>query len=117
MLQKYEIAVNSNINRLTIKEFAVLETKSRKLIDYIPVNEDYSLLLEISYELDSIRETITKGQKALIAELRSPNFFPIYPYIEIIANKIKDVINGDDLSTTEIFLDDRTLLSTHNEEN
>ena len=113
MLQRYDIARDDRTNRLLIKEFAVLETKSRKLIDYIPVKEDYSLLLEISYDGDKIRETIREGQKALITELRTKNFFPIYPCIESIAQKVTDVFNDGDQSTYEVFFDDRTLLSTY----
>ena len=66
MLQRYDITRDDQTNRLSIKEFAVLETKSRKRDDFKPIKKDYALLHEVSYESDIIRAAIGEGQKALI---------------------------------------------------
>ena len=116
MFQRYEIDRNDQTNRLSIKEFAVLEKKSNKHYDYRPVREDYSLIHQVSYDGEIIRAAISQGQNALISELRSGDFFPIYPCVEIIAEKVAGLFNGNTDSVSEVFFDDRTLLSTYDEE-
>ena len=116
MLQRYDITRNDQTNRLSIKEFAVLETKSRKRDTFKPIKKDYSLLHEVSYDSDMIRAAIGEGQKALILELRSGAFFPIYPCAEILAEKVTGLFNGSSEPDLEVFFDDRTLLSTFEEE-
>jgi len=116
MLQRYDIAVNDQASRLSIKEFAVLETKSRKRDSFKPTNENYSLVHEVSYDRALIRAAIRKGQGALIAELRTGDFFPIYPCVEIIAERVTGMFNGHAAPVSEVFFDDRTLLSTYVEE-
>ena len=113
MLQRYEIGRNEQTNRLSIKEFAVLEKKSNKHHDQIPIKEDYSLIHEVSYEGEIIRAAISEGQNALISELRSGDFFPIYPCIEIIAERVVGLFSGNTDPVSEVFFDDRTLLSTY----
>ena len=116
MLQKFEIARNDQTDCLWIKEYAVLVTKSHKRHDYKPSTEDYSLIHVISYEGDLIRAAIRAGKKDLISQLRSGDFFPIYPCIELIANSVTAIFNGNAEPTSEVFFDDRTILSTYDEE-
>jgi hypothetical protein len=116
MLQRYEIDRNDQTNRLSIKEFAVLEKKSHKNHNYRPIKDDYSLIHEVSYDSEIIRAAITEGQNALISELRCGDFFPIYPCVEIIAERVTGLFNGKKDPVSEVFFDDRTLLSTHDEE-
>ena len=116
MLQRYDLNRNDQTNRLSIKEFAVLETKSRKRDTFKPIKKDYALLHEVSYDSDIIRAAIGEGQKALISELRSGAFFPIYPCAEILAERVTGLFNGGSDPDLEVFFDDRTLLSTFEEE-
>ena len=113
MLQRYDIERNDQTNRLSIKEFAVLETKSRKRNTFEPLKTDYSLIHEVSYDSDIIRAAIGEGQTALISELRSYDFFPIYPCVEILAERVTRLFNGNAEPDSEVFFDDRTLLSTY----
>jgi polyisoprenoid-binding protein YceI len=103
MLQRYDIARNDQTNRLSIKEFAVLETKSRRRDNYEPIETDYSLLHEVSYDVDIIRAAIREGQKALISELRSGDFFPIGSCAEIIAESVTGLFNGKAEPVSEVF--------------
>ena len=116
MLQRYDITRNDQSNRLSIKEFAVLETKSRKRDTFKPIKKDYALLDEVSFDSDKIRAAIGEGPQALITELRSGDFFPIYPCAEIIAERVTGLFNGNSAPDLEVFFDDRTLLSTFEEE-
>ena len=115
MLQRYDITMIDQTNRLSIKEFAVLETKSRSRDKYEPLKTDYSLIHEVSYEVDIIRSAIQNGSEALISELRSGDFFPIGSCAKIIAEKVTGFLDGDTEPVSEVYFDDRTLLSTYNE--
>jgi hypothetical protein len=112
MLQRYDITRNDQKNRLSIKEFAVLEAKSRKLNNFKPIDKDYSLIHEVSYDGDIIRAAIKDGQEALISELRSGDFFPIYPCVKIIAKGVTALFNGNSEPASEVYFDDRAGLST-----
>lgn len=116
MLQRFDIARNSQTNCISIKEFAVIETKSHKRHDYKPTEKDYALVHEVSYDGDLIHAAIKEGQKALISELRSAYFFPTYPCVELIANSVTALFNGNAGPTFEVHFDDRTILSTYDEE-
>ena len=115
MLQRYDIARDDRANRLSIKEFAVLDTKSHRRNNYQPIQKNYSIVHEVSFDGDVIRAAISEGQKALISALRSGDFFPIYPCVELIAKRVTELFNGASESASEMFFDDRTLLSTYEE--
>ena len=66
MLQRYDISMNGETDRLSIKEFAVIERKLRKHDDSDPTKENFSLMYEVAYEGDDIREAIVRGQDAFI---------------------------------------------------
>ena len=116
MLQRYDIARIDQTNRLSIKEFAVLEIKSHKRNSYQPIQKDYSLIHEVSFDSDVIRTAINEGQEALVSALRSGDFFLFYPCLELIAEKVTALFNGNSEPTSKVFFDDRILLSTYVEE-
>ena len=61
MLQRYDIAMNDKTNRLSIKEFVVLETEFRNRNNYKRIKRNYSLIHEVLYDGEMIREAINKG--------------------------------------------------------
>ena len=111
MLQRYDISMNDETNRLSIKEFAVVERTLKKLDYSDPAKENFSLLHEVAYDGDDIREAIVKGQDALISALRSDNFFPISSCVELIAEKVTELLNGNTDSFSELFFDDRNVFA------
>ena len=113
MLQKYNISMDSNTNRLSIREFAVTERKPRKS-EYINLTvENFSLMHEVTYDLDIIRAAIHEGSEALISELRSDDFFPIGSCAKILAESVTGFLDVDTEPVSEVIFDDRTLLSTY----
>lgn len=110
MLQRFDTAKNDQTNRLSIKEFAYLKTKSRRRDDLKPIRKDFSLVHEISYDCDRIRTAIKKGHSALISVLRTKDFFPVLPCVEMIAVKVTVLFDGNSESTSEVFFDDRSIL-------
>ena len=116
MLQKYNIVMDDQADRLSIKEYAVLDTKSRKRIYYSFGEQDYSLIYEVSFEGDVIRAAIKTGQKALISALRTEDFYPVGSCATIIAERVTGLINGDAELESEIVFDDRTLIESFGQE-
>lgn len=115
MLQRYDISMDAEENRLSIKEFAVLTTISRKREPSNPVELNYSLIHEEAYDVDLIRDAIHEGKEYLIKELRSDSFFPIQSCIEIIAEGVIELFDGDSNPFSKIFFDDRTTFSKEDE--
>jgi hypothetical protein len=113
MLQRYDISIDNDTNRLSIQEFAVIGRKPRKS-EYSDYSlETFSLIHEVSYEVDTIRAASQRGAEALISEIRSPAFFPVESCAEAIAESVTGLLNGDPEPASEVFFDDRTLLSTY----
>ena len=115
MLQRYDISIDSDSNRLSIQEFAVIGQKQRKGEHYDRSLETFSLIHEVSYEVDTIRAAIQKGAEALISEIRSPAFYPVGSCAEAIAESVTGLLADDSEPAAEVFFDDRTLLSTFTE--
>ncbi|CAB1064950.1 hypothetical protein D1BOALGB6SA_9747 [Olavius sp. associated proteobacterium Delta 1] len=113
MLQRYDISIDSDTNRLSIKEFAVIGRKPRKSEYYDFTLETFSLIHEVSYDVDKIRAAVQEGAVALISEIRSDAFFPIGSCAEVIAEGVSGLFNGNPEPVSEVFFDDRTLLSTN----
>ena len=112
MLQRYNLSMDNDTNRLSIKEFAVIGRKPRKSEYYDYTLETFSLIHEVSLDVDIIRAAIQEGADALISEIRSPAFFPIGSCAEVIAETVTGFLNGNTDPVSEVFFDDRTLLST-----
>ena len=113
MLQRYDISIDNDTNRLSIKEFAVIGRKPRKSEYYDYTLETFSQIHEVSYDGDKIRAAIQEGAEALISEIRSPAFYPIGSCAEVIAETVTGYLNGNTDPVSEVFFDDRTLLSTY----
>jgi len=111
MLQRFDISLDAETNRLSIKEFAVIERQFRKRDSYEPAKENFSLMHEVAYDGDDIREAIKKGDGALISALRSDNFYPISACVERIAKKVFELFNGNSNNFSELIFDDRIHLS------
>jgi len=116
MIQRYDISMNNDTDRLSIKEFAVIGRKPRKQENFDPVQEYFSLIHEATYDGHIIRAAIKEGSDVLISELRSDDFFPIGSYVKIIAERVAGLFNDNTGPVSEMFFDDRTLLSTDDEE-
>jgi hypothetical protein len=116
MLQRFDIARNDLTNRLSIKEFAYLKIKSHRRDDLKPIGEDFSLVHEISYDCDKIRTAIQKGHRALISVLRTKDFFPVLPCVEVIAVKVTVLFSNNSEPTSEVFFDDRSILGINDVE-
>ncbi len=100
MKQKYEISISYKKNELTIKEFAELEK-----IDI------YTLLCEEIYDAENIKSAMSEGKKALIAAIRTINFYPPALYVEKIAEAIKKLYSSKKDQSVELFFNDLNFMS------
>lgn len=113
MLQRYDISIDNDTNRLSIQEFAVIGQKPQKSEYYDYSLETFSLIHEVSFEVDVIRAAVQKGAQALISEIRTPDFYPVGSCAEAIAEGVTGLFDGDPEPASEVYFDDRSLLSTH----
>ncbi len=110
MLQRYDISIDGDTNRLSINEYAVLGRRYRVRENVKPAKDKYYLIYEATYNSDTIRAAIEKGKMALISELRSDGFFPIYSCAELLAAKVTELFETRNGDSTELFFDDRTAI-------
>ena len=115
MLQRYDLSMDGDIDRLSIKEFAVLGRTLRKSDLSEPSNEDFIFIHEVTYDGDTIRAAIKEGREGLISELRSDDFFPIRPCAEVIADGVIELFENHSDPFPKLFFDDRTLFSSEDE--
>jgi len=116
MLQRYDISMDNDTNQISIREFAVIgrKPKKREYSDF--TLENFSLMHEVTFDVDIIRAAIREGSETLISELRSDAFFPIGSCAKVIAETVTGLFNGNTEPVSEVFFDDRTLLSNFTEE-
>jgi hypothetical protein len=109
MLQKYDIMMDMESNRLLIKEFAVIDEKTSKYVHTDPTKKKYELIHEVDYDGDTIRAVSKEGREALIAELRTDDFFPNHSCAKVLAGKVTQLLGDKSELSSEMFFDDRSL--------
>ena len=115
MLQRYDISMDSNANRLSIKEFAVLGKILKKRENFEPTNEKYLFVYKVTYNGDKIRAAISEGKEALISELRTDDFFPIRSCVEILVERVMELFENHSDPFTEVYFDDLALFNKDDE--
>ena len=99
MKQKYTIINDSQNKKWIIREFAELD------------KETLSLLCEETYESKTIKAAMKAGKDALIASLRTNNFYPPSRYVEKIAKAVVGLCGTKDKESVDLFFDDIELLT------
>ena len=112
MQQRYDISVDADKDRLSIKEYTILERPGRMQSNVDNAQLEYSLIHEETYDGDVIRAAIDEGKEALIAALRTDNFYPIQSSAEHIAEKVIGVFDNTSDSMVKLYTDDMALLAS-----
>jgi hypothetical protein len=110
MRQKYLISRNLERNVLRIMEYAVLNKDLNKVASEKLHRENFSLLVEETYESEIIKKSISLGNNALVKTLRTHNIFPISPYACKIAETIRELYSLSEDGDRELFFDDMDLI-------
>ena len=111
MRQKYVISRNGVKNKLTIREYAIIDKNLKKVPSSILEKRNFSFLSEETYESEIIVSSISKGMDVLVAVLRTHNIFPIGPYAIKIAESVATLYNSSEGDSVELFFDDTDLIS------
>ncbi len=112
MRQKYVISRNGAKSKLKIREYAILDTRLKKVASSMLRKENFSFLCEETYESEIIVSSISKGMNALVAILRTHNIFPIEPYATKIAESVMALYNSSEEDSVELFFDDGDVVSS-----
>jgi len=110
MRQKYVIAREGPDHQLSIKEYAVIETKVKKPVASMAKNRKFTFYCEETYEGKVIVQSISNGLKSLLGILRTPNFYPIEPYATQIAESVIKLYKSSDNGPVELIFDDLDLV-------
>jgi hypothetical protein len=111
MRQKYVISREGPSNMLTITEYAIIETKVKKPIPSTAQKGKFTFFCKETYEDKVIVKSISNGIKALVAILRTRNFYPIEPYAIKIAETVMALYNSSENGPVELLFDDVDLVS------
>lgn len=112
MRQKFIISRGGPNNKLSIKEYAVIETKVKKPASSIAQKGKFTYFCEETYESKTISRSVSFGVKPLVAMLRTHNFYPIEPYATKIAETVMTLYNSSENGPVELFFDDVDLVTT-----
>jgi hypothetical protein len=111
MRQKFLISRNLKKEELRIMEYAVIDKDLKKVTEQNLRKDNFSLVGQETYKSKAIIDSIARGNTDLIGTLRTHNIFPINTYASKIAEKIREIYTLSEDLTTELFFDDRDLLS------
>ncbi len=111
MRQKFLISRNLERKELRIMEYAVIDKDLKKVSSDNLRKDNFSLVGEETYKSEAILDSIARGGTDLVETLRTHNIFPISTYAFKIAEKIRERYTLSEDFTTELFFDDRDLIS------
>jgi len=99
MKHKYVFSKDNGTGELSIKEYAEL-------------NKDvFTPICETVYDVKQFEAALAQGHAALMAEMRTQNFYPPTSFSEKIVFGISDMISTGGQEMVEIFCDDADFLT------
>lgn len=109
MRQKFKIFQDTEKNTLTIREYADVNKRPKRMVPTMLIKEDFSFMAEESYDGASISKSIAKGVEALVTTLRTTNLFPIKPHATKIAESIIAIYGSSENNSAELLFDDQSV--------
>ena len=111
MRQKYVISQEGAQHDFKIREYAVIDKNLRNVDSDMLRQEDFEFLCEETYSHARIERSIARGKEAVVEVLRTPNLFPIRPYVVKIAESVMVLFDSSDNQSMELFFDDTDLVA------
>ena len=99
MKHKYVFSKDSATGELLIREYAELN------------KDTFSAVCDTVYDVKRFEEALARGPVALMAEMRTQNFYPPTSFSEKIVLGISDMMSAGDQEMIEIFCDDADFLT------
>ena len=112
MRQKYVISQEGAKHDFKIREYAVIDKNLRNVDSDMLRQEDFEFLCEETYSHARIERSVARGREALVDALRTPNLFPIRPYVLKIAESVMILFDSPESRSVELFFDDTDLVAT-----
>ena len=113
MRQKYIISQEGDKHDLKIREYAIIDKNLRNVHSSMLRQTDYEFLCEETYSHARIERSILKGKEAVADTLRTPNMFPIRPYVIKMAESVMTLYDSAENESVELFFDDTDLVASH----
>ena len=111
MRQKYRICQSKKKKTLNIQEYAVVEKDTKNVPSAVLRDDHFDLVAEQQYNAETIAQSAVLGCNAVVDMLRTPNWFPIGPYAEKIAETVIILTNEGSDRCIELFFDDNDLMA------
>ena len=110
MRQKYILTQKGPDGDLHIQEYAVVD-KDLKNMDRDLLHDDhFDFISEVRYSGSDIQRSISQGPSFLVGTLRTPNFFPIAPYANKLAESVTALYDESQDGSIVLFFDDVDLM-------
>lgn len=104
MRHKYIIRMTDDRKEILISELAEVD------------KDMFSSLCEETFTLDVLTPSAAEGDDALVAALRSVNFYPPMEYATQIAAAVKEILDSENPERRELIIDDRQVLEAEEAE-
>ncbi len=111
MRQKYIISQEGTRHDFKIREYAIIDKNLKNVATPLLRQEDYEFLCEETYSHDRIERSISKGKEAVVNVLRTPNMYPIRPYVVKMAESVMVMYDSAENQSVELFFDDTDLVA------
>lgn len=112
MRQKYIISQEGAEHGFKIREYAIIDKNLKNVASSMLRQEDYEFLCEETYSHARIERSISQGKEAVANALRTPNMFPIRPYVIKMAESVMVLFDSADDRSVELFFDDTDLVAS-----
>ncbi|MGD9332918.1 MAG: hypothetical protein PVJ53_16510 [Desulfobacterales bacterium] len=113
MRQKYIISQEGTQHDFKIREYAIIDKNLKNVASSMLRQEDFEFLCEETYSHARIERSISQGKEAVVDTLRTPNMFPIRPYVVKMAESVMVLFDSADDGSVELFFDDTDLVASH----
>ena len=110
MRQKFVISRSNIKNKLTIKEYAIIDNIPKNAVLFKVQKERYTLLGQETYDSEIIKRHLTEGKSELVSILRTNNLFPIGSYANKIAESVIELYKLKKDHSAELLFNDMDLL-------
>jgi len=112
MRQKYIISQEGSQHDFKIREYAIIDKNLRNVASSLLRQEDYEFLCEETYSHAHIERSVSQGRDAVVDVLRTPNLFPIRPYVVKLAEQVMVLFDSAENESVELFFDDTDLVAS-----
>lgn len=99
MKYKYVFSKDHDASQFIIREYAELS------------KEIFSIVCESSYDLKQIEDAMADGYDAVMAKMRTQNFFPPGNFLDRIVKDVAELIASGEQNMVEVFCDDAEFLT------